>query len=454
MRHLSSITNIIFKGDSRTALIKKNIAGSLLIKGWSCIVQFLIVPLSLTCLTKYEYGLWLTINSILVGIDSIDVGLGNGLRNKLAESLALGDKESARKYVSSTFFMLNMLMIPIMLILSLCVHNIDCYRLLNVDSVLIPNLDGIIIASLCIMCSTFIFKFIGNMYLGLQLPAINNLLVVTGQTIALVALYVISLFMANGNIDLFTVSLVFTLSPLVIYLVAYPVTFCGKYKFLAPSFRYFDLFTIKELLSLGVSFFVIQITGLLLFTSSNFIISNQLSPEDVTPYQISYRYFSLVFLIFSIIAAPLWSATTDAYTKGEWDWIKNIIRKMNKLLVLCVAILIIMIFCSSIFYRIWTQGKVDVDISLSILMALYIFFLVFSNSYSYILFGIGKIKLMVLATLLECLIFIPIQYYVCGNFGLNGLVITLVVATCFLALVNFIQFKKLSTNTATGIWNK
>lgn len=85
-------TKKIFKGDKRSALLKKNIAGSFFIKGWNCIVQLLLVPLTLNCLNQYEYGIWLTINSILIWIDQFDIGLGNGLRNKLAESIAQNDK--------------------------------------------------------------------------------------------------------------------------------------------------------------------------------------------------------------------------------------------------------------------------------------------------------------------------------------------------------------------------
>ena len=76
----------LFKGDERSVLVKKNIAGSLIIKGWSCVIQLLLVPLTLKCLSPYEYGVWLTINSILIWIDSFDIGLGNGLRNKLVEA--------------------------------------------------------------------------------------------------------------------------------------------------------------------------------------------------------------------------------------------------------------------------------------------------------------------------------------------------------------------------------
>lgn len=452
--NITKIKNKLFSGDKRSALIKKNIVGSLMIKGWSCIIQFLLVPLSLACLTNYEYGLWLTINSILVGIDSIDVGLGNGLRNKLAESLAIGDKEMARRQVSSTFFMLIIFIVPLIILLSLVINYVDCYTLFNVDSLLIPNFKLILIASLAIMGSTFIFKFIGNMYLGLQLPAINNFLVVSGQTLSLIILYILSVISPEGKVSLMTVAIVFTASPMVVYLISYPISFCGKYKFLSPSIKYVDVKTMEVLLSLGISFFIIQITGLLLFTSSNFIISNRLTPEQVTPYQISYRYFGLIYILFAIVAAPLWSATTDAYTKGEWGWINNVMHKMNKVLFVCAIVLVCMVFISSLFYKIWTQGKVDVELHLSILMAIYNFMLIFSNSYSYILFGIGKVRLMVIATIFECIIFIPIEFYACGHYGLNGLVISLILATMGLAIINFMQFRKLSTNTATGIWNK
>lgn len=441
----------IFKGDKRTALVKKNIAGSLVIKGWSCIIQFLIVPLSLECLTKYEYGLWLTINAMIVGIDSIDVGLGNGLRNKLAESMARGDRESARCQVSTTFFMLIMIIIPLVALLAAIILNVDCHRLLNVDARLIPNLNAILVASFAIMGATFVFKFIGNMYLGLQLPAVNNLLVVLGQTVSLIVLFAISLF---GKSDLMTVALAYTVSPLMVYVLAYPASFCFKYRFLAPSLSCFSVKAMKNLLSLGVSFFFIQITGLMLFMLSNLIISKVLTPAEVTPYQVSYRYFSILYMLFAIVAAPLWSATTDAYTKGEWAWINRVVGKMNRLLLLCVVALILMILLSDTFYMLWVGDKVKVKMSLSILMGIYTFMLIASNTYSYILFGIGKIRVIMIVTFLNVLLFAPLEYIACRLYGTQGLVCVLIMATLASAVVNFIQFNKLSTGKAKGIWNK
>ena len=441
----------IFKGDRRTALVKKNIAGSLVIKGWSCIIQFLIVPLSLQCLSGYEYGLWLTINSIFVGIDAIDVGLGNGLRNRLAEAMARNDKQTARMLVSSTFGMLIITIKPKVINLSFIISMTDCYKVMNVDPQLVPHLNTILIASLSIMGATFIFKCIGNIYLGMQLPAINNLLVVSGQTVSLLLLFVISLF---GKSTLLNVVIAFTLSPLIVYIISYPITFCKKYKFLAPSIRFFNTATCKDLLSLGLSFFIIQLSGLLLFMSSNFIISKVLTPAEVSPYQISYRYFNILYLFFTIIVSPLWSATTDAYTKGDWTWINKIVKNINRLLLACILLTVIMYFVSPIFYKIWIGDKISISTQLSALMAVYSYVMVVSNCYSYLLFGIGKIRVMTIMAVCETVLFVPIEFITCRYFGTTGLVVTLISATLICASINIIQFKRISQGKAKGLWNK
>ena len=100
MNTLQSIKSIITKGNGRTALIKKNILASFFIK-----------------VGVYENGVWLTISSVLLWIDNLDIGLGNGLRNKLAVYMARKDTEKAREMVSSTFAMLAMIITPVALLL-------------------------------------------------------------------------------------------------------------------------------------------------------------------------------------------------------------------------------------------------------------------------------------------------------------------------------------------------
>ena len=152
--------NKYINGDSRSVKAKKNIIASGFIKGADTLVYLLLVPLTLGYLNAYEYGIWLTLNSILSWINSFDIGLGNGLRNKLAIAMAENDKDKGRSYVSTTFFMLIIIMIVIFAIASILICITDWYGLLNVDKNVVGNLRDIVLISFLFFCINFILKFV------------------------------------------------------------------------------------------------------------------------------------------------------------------------------------------------------------------------------------------------------------------------------------------------------
>lgn len=102
-----------------------NIASSFVIKGASILLSLLLVPITLDYLNPYEYGIWLTLSSVLMWINYFDIGLGNGLRNKLSEALAVGDDNLARIYVSTSFFILFLIALSIFFIFLLSKDWID-----------------------------------------------------------------------------------------------------------------------------------------------------------------------------------------------------------------------------------------------------------------------------------------------------------------------------------------
>ena len=108
-----SIRKIIFKGSSRSVAVKKNIIGSFLVKGVSIIVSLLLVPLTLGYVSSEIYGIWLTISSIMVWLGFFDVGFTLGLKNKLAEAIALKDWKRGKALVSTTYFMMVLIFMPL-----------------------------------------------------------------------------------------------------------------------------------------------------------------------------------------------------------------------------------------------------------------------------------------------------------------------------------------------------
>lgn len=440
------------RDDKRTALIKRNILASFGIKGWSALMQFLLVPLTLHCLGAYENGLWLTISSMLLWIDNFDVGLGNGLRNKLAEYLARDEIENAQKVVSSTFFMLIILIVPICLLLVVLISMSNVYGFLNVNNEFVNNLQDVLTLTVLMVSATFIFKFIGNFYLGVQLPAVNNLLVAIGHTLTVISIGALYL---TGKGTLMIVALAYTVSPLIVYVFGFLFTFYRRYPRLRPNFRLITKQMVKELLELGVKFFILQMAAIILFMSSNIIISRFFSPEMVTPYQISYRYFSVVLVVFAIICGPYWTATTDAYQRNDKDWILRSNKILNRIVLFMALLLGIMVALSRPIYQIWIGNIVTVKFSMTLLMATYILILVISQRYSLILNGFGTLRLQLIMTVLAAFIFITLSPLVCKSTGdINYLFILM----CFVNLpgmfVNLIQYNKILNNKAKGFWLK
>ena len=66
-------------------------------------------------------GVWFTILSVLAWILNCDMGIGNGLRNKLVGAMESSDPEDGKKYVSSAYifsFAVAAIIIAVVVILS------------------------------------------------------------------------------------------------------------------------------------------------------------------------------------------------------------------------------------------------------------------------------------------------------------------------------------------------
>ena len=92
------------KTSERSSNIIKNVAYITVIKGISLAVSFMIIPITIDYVSKSTYGIWLTMFSIVNWLGMFDIGLGNGLRNKLSEAIAQKNKKSATEYVSTAYF--------------------------------------------------------------------------------------------------------------------------------------------------------------------------------------------------------------------------------------------------------------------------------------------------------------------------------------------------------------
>ena len=441
----------LLSGDERSVLVKKNIYFSFLIKGFSISISLLLVPLTLHYLSVYEFGVWLTLSSIFTWINYFDIGLGNGLRNRLAESMAEQDKKLGQIYVSTTFFILSLIVSVVFLIFLGLQPYLNWAEILNADPAKVSDLNKVIILSFAFFCLNFLFKIIGIVYAAAQKPAFNDLITLLGSLLSLIIIFILT---KTTEGTLMNVALAFSAAPTIILLIAYPVTFYGYFKDFKPRIKAVKPYYAKDLMNLGVQFFVLQISGLVIFGTSNIIISRVLGPEQVAPYNIAFKYFSIATMVFNIIIAPMWSASTDAFAKGDLLWIKKYMNGMLRVSIVSSVGVIVLILTSGIAYRLWVGTAVIIPFRLSFWMGIYTIVVLWSTCFSTFLFGIGKLKIQLINTVIVSCLFIPLALWLSKSMGITGIVIALCITNLSGAILNPVQYQKIISGKAAGLWNK
>lgn len=440
------------KGNERSVAVKKNIAVSLVLKCISILVSLQVVPLTIGYVNPTKYGFWLTLSSIIAWLSYFDLGFAHGFRNRFAEAKAKGDMKLAKEYVSTTYAVL-FLLFSVILLITLVVNNyLDWSRILNIDPVYKDELSLVFGLLACFFCLNIVASVFTTMLTADQKPALASLIQTGGQVLAFVCIYILTKT-TSGSLS--ALAFVFSGVPCILLLVVSTVTFrMRRYRIIAPSLRDVRFSLTRNILGLGGQFFIIMVSMLFIFQFVNIILSRVQGPEAVTQYNIAYKYFNVLNMAFVIVLTPFWSAFTDAYTKNDYVWMRNVLEKLEKLWLLCIPVLALMLLCSDFLYQWWIGDSVSVSFSLSVYMAIYVLCQTGGNVYMFLVNGTSKVRLQLIAYLLFALISIPLMEYCCEHYGIEGILIVPASVFALQACIGRMQILRILNGTAKGIWLK
>lgn len=437
--------------NNRTSKFKKNAILLLFCQVASIGLSFILVPLTLKYLGVSEYGIWITLVGVIEWFNFFDIGLGHGLRNKYAEARATNNLDDVKKYVSTTFFMMVIISVIIFLLFLFSSIFIEWYQVLNAPKELEVVLQTLVIYLVGMFCVRFIINIISVLLTADQNPAIPAIILLSGNALSLISVYVLTL---RGETSLFAMGICLYISQILPLIIAFIYFFSTKYKTIFPTWESFSKPHIKQVLSLGIKFFLIQITALLLLQSNNIIIAHVCGLSEVTDFNIAFKYVNILFTVFMTLLTPLWSASTDAYARNDIEWIKKSYSRLNNIWMLLILVGIMMVTISPIFYNLWLKNKILPNIPLLSLLLLNVLFLMRSTLYRSFMNGVGKIKMQFVITLIQSIIHIPLAIILGKQFGVLGVVFTMMIWNLFNSIWEPIQFKRIISNTAKGIWGK
>ncbi len=102
----------------------------------------------------------------------------------------------------------------------------------------------------------------------------------------------------------------------------------------------------------------------------------------------------------------------------------------------------VVVLLSDWIYSVWVGDEVEVPMSLSICMAIYMYELIYSQTYSYFLNGIGALRIQLWFTLLAAVMVVPLSLLLGRIYGLEGICIALIAVNLPGAIANKYKFDK------------
>lgn len=451
MNKLSGILSRITQGDARSVTVKKNIIFSFFLKGVGILTSLLLVPLTIGYVSPELYGVWLTLSSILTWVGFMDLGFSQGLKNMLTEAIAKSEWERGRSLVSTTYFMMLIITMLLCIVLEYVVPQINWTKFLNVNPIYLGEIIKAMYACVAFTSLQMVVRVVISVIAAFQRVALSESFGVIGNVISLLLIAILTRICPPS---LFVLACTLGAMPIFVTLIASIILFCGKYKCVAPSFRFVKIDYIKNLFGLGYKFFIINIQVLVLFQSTNILISYVSSPLEVTNYNIAYKLLNCGMMLYTMITSPLWPAYTDAYTKQDYVWMNNVRNKMKKILLYSICGCFIIVALSQPIYHLWIGEKVSIPFTMTLLVAIYVSAYCWMNLNGTLLVGMGKIQVETRIVLVGMFLHIPISLILGRYIGAYGVLVSLIVINFFYAIVMHIQVNMLLNKSAKGIWNK
>lgn len=309
----------------------ENILGSTFFKCLAMVVGLFTLPIYISYFSDDAVtGVWSTLLSILSMVLTFDLGIGNGMKNKVIVALANGDQRMAKKYVSNSYFYTAIISAVIFVCGLSIIWLVDLNALLNIDSTYASNFALKCSFSLALLsvCIEFVLKNASSLLQALQKQTSSSFLTFAPTLLLLIFASIVKI--SNPEYSLIVLSGFYVLAVNLPFFVANLVLFNSSCKEIRPSLRLIDRKAAREVMNLGLAFFGIQLALLAINSTNQLLISNNLTSSVVVEYQKYYKVYSALAALASAISMPIWSMVVKAKAEGDYKWI----RKINRL---CLA---------------------------------------------------------------------------------------------------------------------
>jgi O-antigen/teichoic acid export membrane protein len=392
-------------------------------------IALLMVRFTLGYLGEDNYGVWATILSIITVVAAGDFGIGNGLKNRVAESLARNNQKEIKEYISTSYICIFVIALFIFMLSYVAVviygdsflsfiYGNDFFKYEGVRTTLF-----IMVTTICI---NFVVGLINSVLMGHQKSGIVSIGYLLNSLFLLIGIFIIKQ-VSSGS--LVFVGFVYNISMVSSNLVL-NILFFSKNKSLFPKFKYFRKDKIRNTMGISMKFFVLQCCSMILFCADSIIIMKLISARAVTTYKVINQVYDSINALYATLFFPIWSAVTYAYTNKDTRWLKKLIKKLSLTLPLLGVLLLVIGLLFNTIVFVWLQKDIKFSANIIIVFSLYSLVMGWNAMFTSIINGMGKINLYLWISITIAAAYIPLAVFYSNNMGMDIYGIKLATLTC------------------------
>ena len=398
-------------------------------KGTLLLANFVVISITLDLLSTKIYGVWITLYTTISWLSFFDLGLGNGMRNLFAVNRAIGNQEKNKQLVSTSYIIVLGIALILLIVGLPFVYYADIARFFNISDIAIPDLRCVLSLLVVVTSLQLITKLINSIFLADQKPALSSLIDCSGVVCSLLLLFILKDRLVGS---LFNLALIITLPTFIISFIVTLFAFNKNYRKLKPSLKCFNLKISNKLINLGLRFFLIQLSALIILQGSNIIILKFIGAEEVSVFSLVYKYFNVIVTIFTLVLTPYWSFFTDSYAKNNYNQLK---QGFKQLLISWLAISlvgVVMWIALPFSFKIWLNQELDIPAYLPVSLLLFSIFSNLGSVFIYFLNGTSSYLNFQLAIVLAfAALLYPLSAYLLPTYGVLGVVFTMFLANSY-----------------------
>ncbi|MCQ8897394.1 hypothetical protein NQT62_13210 [Limnobacter humi] len=413
-----------YLADRRQHLIDKAAKTGLLARALSIGANLATVPLVMSALSISDFAIWATTTSLLTMMQFLDFGIGNSAMGRVTEALAHDDHERATRIVRHAYLVLGSIAVFFLFVGSLF------YFSGMLEAMALRS--GSFLASHIDLVASFVMCY------GLVIPAtfVQRLLFAHQRAGSATILQLAFSLSYLG----FAALLAWQAADLAVFVLGYVllmVVVYGSYSLHHLRQHYPDIklsgnidydLTTSLLKGAGL-FFLLQITVSIVYNSDNVILTTVASPDDVATYATTWRMFSIVVMVNSLILGPLWPAVADAKAKGDFNWLRSAyLENLKRSMIASIFLATLLVMIGNIILDIWTGEKVQAPAQLLWLLAIWVILEGYGQCMAMLLNGLQILHLQIAVASVMLIVGTGLKIYLAGSIGLYGPIIGTIIS--------------------------